>query len=335
MKKRLICPCGANVTANTYKQHLSLSCNGDIEWKGNALNIASLKTKHARAWKISDGVDAIQSSSWWLDVIFGISKLDDWTFIAPRKIGENTSAAYLKSSMDRKGTNNPAVKSRNKNYDIKELKLFAKILWNKFLEDEMIVFGSIYDDLSNKYPDFSYQFANLIPDATIRGYNKQKTIIAHLVGVTLKRATKEANKRRGAFISVGQRNSEKFIKMASEHGAKMVSSIRVSKPQIRLFNIIKKYDADAVMEYIVEYNNKYRSYDIYSPKLNSLIEMHGRVWHELGSKNVKMNSLVSKNIKNDELKKIIAKEKQLDLIVFWDDEDSTWEERVKSLYEKT
>ena len=77
-----------------------------------------------------------------------------------------------------------------------------------------------------------------------------------------------------------------------------MSKWRITKPHKILFILIKNIDFDAQIEFRVKNENKWHSYDIYSPKINSLIEMHGRFWHDLNSietcRNLKIKEIIKR-----------------------------------------
>jgi hypothetical protein len=75
-----------------------------------------------------------------------------------------------------------------------------------------------------------------------------------------------------------------------------------------------------------------KSFDIYSPKIGALIEMHGDFWHKLGPKSQKMEPLIKSNIANDALKKAIAEAKGFKYIVFWQSEHPNWIQKIGELY---
>jgi G:T-mismatch repair DNA endonuclease (very short patch repair protein) len=206
-------------------------------------------------------------------------------------------------------------------------------LLEKFNKDETIPFRDIYKNLNRTFPDFMYQFCEInakTPEK--RGHNQQNAVIAYLLDLPIEDIIAMNIKRRGLFISKGQKASPKCIENASKMGSQMLSKWRVTKPQKALFEMVKKYDKKAVMEYRVKCFDRYRSFDIYSPRINTLIEMHGRVWHDHTKE--KLRELVTKNIKNDEFKKKIAEEIGKALVVFWDDQQEAWEETLRRVYEE-
>jgi len=138
---------------------------------------------------------------------------------------------------------------------------------------------------------------------------------------------------RGRKISRGQKNSEKFIQHASRIGSELLSSRRVTKPHLKLFNLVKQYDENASIEYKLKIGNRHRSYDIYSPRINALIEMHGRTWHDMKKSSKKLDKIRKYNIKNDEMKQKFAITSGYAYYIFWDDEDGVWADTIRSIYE--
>lgn len=63
--------------------------------------------------------------------------------------------------------------------------------------------------------------------------------------------------------------------------------------------------------------------------------MHGRVWHDVNKTRPKLLELVKKNTINDSYKEVLAKENGYRHLIFWDDEQETWLETVRKLYEST
>ena len=88
----------------------------------------------------------------------------------------------------------------------------------------------------------------------------------------------------------------------------------------------KKYLDDVNIEYIKSYQvpyvlstnqyprNKY--YDFYIPQINTLIEIHGSYWHPQTVEN--LTEMQKGNLKNDEFKKNLAKEKGFELVTIYD-----------------
>ena len=62
--------------------------------------------------------------------------------------------------------------------------------------------------------------------------------------------------------------------------------------------------------------------------------MHGRIWHDLTECPKNLIDIVTKNVANDKIKEILAKDHGYELIVLWDDETADWESRLEDIYGK-
>jgi hypothetical protein len=96
--------------------------------------------------------------------------------------------------------------------------------------------------------------------------------------------------------------------------------------------MIQEFDPDASIEKRFTGPTKSFSYDVFSPRINALIEMHGRVWHDLNATPPKLAKMVEKNVENDRLKEALAKAMKLRYEVFWDDQQDSWSEKLEELY---
>lgn len=334
MLKRIQCECGAEITANTWSGHLkSKSCSLSQDRKKSIVEILRLKTNHKFAWLVSQGLDAVKDAHWFYSVIDGSKKLDDWTFKAPRPIGSIPPRILKRFSAERTGSLNPMVKFNTRDYDVQELRSFAKMTL-KSIQDCNGSFRELLFALEQNYPNFRYQFADIKTQSKIktRGFNRENVILSHLLEIGIEDLIKISHKMRGTSISKGQRASEKFIRSASMHAAKMISSLRTSRPQKILYNMILSVDSNASIEEIFNFNGAYKAFDIYSPAINSVIEMHGRVFHDLSKSKGKLIPLTESNVKNDALKKMLAESNGMKYMVFWDDECHTWQKRIKNIY---
>ena len=333
MRKHINCECGKRITSNTWAIHLkSARCSVSPERKEFLINILSLNTKHGYAWSLKLGLDATKDYKWFYSVIDGSSNLDDWTFSRPRKIGSIPPSTLKRFSKERSGSNNPVTKVHAKNHDLEEMKEFAKLTF-KSIQDRGGSFREMISILESKYPMFKYQFADTkVSPKRARGFNKENHILAILLDMEVKEIIKISHKMRGASISKGQNASEKFKNLASQHAASLMSSLRISKPQRILYNMIKSVDPKATLEKPIRYNDVHKAYDIHSPAINALIEMHGRVFHDPSKAKGKLVEIAVANVKNDALKKTIAESIDMKYIVFWDDECQAWQDSIKMLY---
>jgi len=281
----------------------------------------NLKTQNRKGWLVASGAEAVADESWYLSVISGQTQLDDWTFISPRIKGLNPPSKYKQMSLNRAGTNNPAVKAINFQFSIEEVRNFLLSLTDDFIANETMCFEDIKPIVENKFPKFSFMFAD-------RGYRSFKQLFLGETGIDAAALSKLLMSHRGRRISAGQLASPVFREKAAFAAAKLCSVWRISFPQRVLYELIKTLDPLAVLEHRVEK----RSYDIYSPAIAGLIEMHGDFWHSIGPNSKKMSAVIEKNIINDEFKALLAKKHELLYIVFWHSKWESWPEKIFELY---
>jgi predicted oxidoreductase (fatty acid repression mutant protein) len=86
------------------------------------------------------------------------------------------------------------------------------------------------------------------------------------------------------------------------------------------------------MEKKININGSWKSYDIWSPLLGAVIEMHGRVWHDPSHTKEGISHICSANTLNDEIKKKAAMASGFGYFVFWDDQESEWEMQLRGIY---
>lgn len=282
---------------------------------------------HRWGWKVSLKENAVGVVGWWCDLIEMKSKLSDWTLSSPRPSNRVTPKAIENLKKNRTGANNPMVVFSRKDYDIGQLKTRAKELWDKDMQ-----VGRIKEIIANEFPNFRYQFVEHDFCKKGRGYNKSNAILALLLDTTIENVINKGIKLRGKAISAGQKASKHFVAISSKHASTLVSSLRVSAPQKRLFDKIKKLDPQAKIEFSIKTNRGYRVYDIYSPKINTLIEMHGVAFHRPGAA-PSLSEMVSKNIENDEYKRRFAIKNGYKFVVFWDDNEQNWDKAILEIYE--
>lgn len=334
MLKRIKCECGVEITPNTWAAHLrGKHCNLSKSRKQTILQILKLKTAHKVAWPVSQGLDAIKDEHWFYSVIDGSKKLEDWTFKAPRPTGSIPPSMLKRFAIERTGSANPTVRANTRNYNVEELKSFAKMTL-KSLQDGSCSFRELLLALEDQYPNFRYQFADIKIQNKIktRGFNRENVILSHLLDIEIETLIKISHKMRGASISKGQLSSEKFLQSASMHAAKLISSLRVSRPQRILYNMILSVDSKASLEKPFRFDGVHKAFDVYSPAINAVIEMHGRVFHDPSKSKGKLIALAESNVKNDALKKALAESNGMKYLVFWDDECHLWQDRIKEIY---
>lgn len=141
-----------------------------------------------------------------------------------------------------------------------------------FLENQEIPYRTIYYSINEVAPDFAFQMSNEtshLVDCNKRGHSQQNAIISYLLDIPLENLVKASQKRRGHFIRIGQLNSPEFLKMASEHASNMLSVWRITKPQRHLYEIFLQFDDSALMEQKLYDGARWKSFDIFSPKLHA------------------------------------------------------------------
>lgn len=318
-RQRIICPCGANVTGNTYKRHIS-SKYCTVSDKETVLTVLKLKTKHTRAWLKAEGADAVNSINWYMSVIEGHSSLDEWSFVSPRPSGQVTPAQCKRMSTDRIGSRNPSVKSKKFDFSKQDVLDFIAILMEEFIANSSLCFGDLKKITDNKFPNFMYLFVD--EKLTFR------KLLLRYSSITEYELNQLIPTRRGLRISIGQLASPTCRQKAAQTASKLFSKWRISFPHRVLYAMVKSIDPAAKMEFPIES----KAYDIYSPLINVVIEMHGDFWHSISPKTGSMLPLIEKNIKNDEYKKSLAIINNFGYFVFWQSGWPDWPQKLRSLY---
>lgn len=335
MSRKTVCKCGKQISKNTYKFHIkSPKCPLDEHTKSFILSVLDLKTQHQYGWLISDGKDAVGDELWFMSVIDGITSVSDWSMVPPRKHGEVTPSAARQMSKNRTGKGNPSVTSKTFEFTKEQVTEFGVELFKQMNDDLSLDFGDYPSFIERNFPHYRF----LMCEEFSESKKKHKTLTRSVIGMFIDIPDKELHdlilKRRGKRISVGQRKSKKFMDMASKMGAQLISSWRVSNAHKHLYSKVLQYDPNAKIEYrVVADCGKSFSYDIYSPLFGGVIEMHGRIWHELSEFTPKtLLDLVTKNVKNDQIKKDLAGSLGMRYAVFWDDEQSGWDSFLEVIY---
>ena len=97
---------------------------------------------------------------------------------------------------------------------------------------------------------------------------------------------------------------------------------RKTSIEVIVENILLKNNINFIFRYRVPYKYSYKEYDFYLPTLNILIECDGDFWHANPIKydlnNLKEVQRV--NIKNDKIKNELAKQIELTLLRFWEND---------------
>lgn len=331
-KERITCKCGCNITPNTFYIHLhSKRCKLTEEEKKPIIELINLCRKHEYAWLKSEGEEAVFNYKWFVSVYENKTKLTDWAFESPRCINCVRPSAVKRFSEERKGANNPMVKTAPI-YDISVIKNECKNQFSR-LGTELKGVADVIKEVNKEYPKFMYSLHNMFP-------NKQRYshFAAWVLDLTFKEAVSYLRKCRGKFISKGQKGSKTFSKIASALASKLNSGWRISKGHKQLYELVIQYDPNSTIEYRIEFNNRSYSYDIYSLKYNALIEMHGDFWHKPPNDKTTHPTIISKinhNLKNDIVKSNIAIELNFNFWVFWESQSEYWIEQLMDKINET
>ena len=271
-------------------------------------------------------------TSWYVSIIRGTTLLSDWSFETPRPVGQNRPSICNKLSESRLGSSNPSLRGKEFSFGLDEISRYAKEIWKR-IEEGSEPTSVLWSELELKFPNYSYFLVSLFD----RKFSKWEKIEL-LLGITIENWKRVAIRNRGLKISEGQLNSDKFRKMASSTASNLLSKWRLTLPQLVLHQMIKSVDEAATLEKKIKMGDSFKSYDIFSPKVNALIEMHGRIWHESSDKSrhsTKLDAIVTHNTKNDLKKKQNALELGYRYEVFWDDHPHLWSTKIKEIYGNT
>jgi hypothetical protein len=325
------CLCGHEITTNTWKIHLKHKhCSLNTESKTFIMNILDIKTKNCSAWLKSEEANALCNTNWFVSVIQGQIKLEDWSFETPRKVGEVRPITAYNMSISRKGTNNPCSKTKPK-YDIALVKKRAKELF-EHMKGNKVTVASLHKTLEQEFPFYLYNCPQIPYKPSRFGFNDRNAKWAFLLDISLEELVDSFHKQKGKFIIEGQRKSPNYSKILNAGQKALRFHGHISMPHKILYEMILSVDKEAIMEYHVSFGDTWRSYDVFSPRLKLYIEMHGRIWHAPSKLSGKMSKIVAKNIENDKLKKNLAINLCGKYIEFWDDQADTWSATIKKLY---
>jgi len=329
------CECGKNVSLRALLRHL----NSDIP---NHTDVFVAKcTKYIEwqridkfAWKISDGENGIGMSNWCALVLNNEIDIKELSFESPRPKGQNPPKKYKEMSENRKGKGNPSVKDKPI-YDIIKMKSFAIEEFKK-LETDYSKFKKLESILRNNFPDYGFSFVEMFNNNdSKRGHNRANSILSYLIDRPIEWIIKEKALDRGKLISIGQLKSPNLSKMQNAGKETLRKFGRTTLPHKVLFNMVLSLDENAIKEKQIDYEKTWKSYDIFSPSLNILIEMHGRLWHtDKHIEKPSLTNILTHNLKNDKIKEKLAKDLGYKLIVFWDDECYMWAKQLKDTYGK-
>jgi hypothetical protein len=283
------------------------------------------------AWLKERGVEAIRDEKWLYKVLSKQNYIEDFVFVNPRNRYTARPSVLTEMSKHRMGTKNPALLGKPI-YNIKEMKRFSKLLFY-LIRNRKNRFSYLVSSLNKSYPQFKWSFVGKFEknDVKKRGHNNINRILSFLLDISVDDIVRHKILDRGHFISMGQRKSKKMTDSIKEKAG--VLKHYISKSHKELYSLIVEKDPDAIIEKHLEYENAWKSFDIYSPKLNTLIEMHGRVWHDPENTKKSLYQVALNNFKNDIIKEKLAKFRGFNYAVFWDDHKSTWKKDIEQLYE--
>jgi hypothetical protein len=313
------------------------NCASDQEWKNKCIEIMKIKSTRKVAWLKSLGTEAIADSEWYISVLSGDTDLDSWSFSNPRLIGVQTSGGRGRLSKKRTGTNNPCTRKKilRCSFSKEEVREFAVNLLESLLDTPLKSLSiPLWKGIDEQFPDFACLFADIKVERDGRGFNKKNFVIADILGITVEKWQEIMIKRRGEIISNSQMKNLSFRSWSSGHAASLTSSWKISKTQLRLYSMVLAFDPEASMEKKININGTWRSYDIWSPLLGAVIEMHGRVWHDPKNTKQGIAHICSSNFVNDEIKKNAALASGFQYLVFWDDQEPDWKEQLREAYGK-
>lgn len=327
------CPCGKQITKNTFKRHLKIGiCNLEQSIKNELIDTLELKTKHRWAWLKKEGKNAVNDTNWFWSIINKETTLDDWIFDTPRKLGENTPKQYEDSKTSRRGDNNPVNKVRLREiiFTKEEVLDYGRCLLYQLLEEKCAFGETFYNILQQEYPQWAYLFSNELLQAST-GSSRFKILRLFFDG-TDNELENILLKKRGELISIGQKKSKKFHKVASAIAANL-GVWRITEPHKILFLLLNSIDTKCKIEVPFVNKSKTYSFDVYSPKIDGYIEMNGRFWHDnLNNKTGKVYGMVKHNLENDIVKRQAAINAGFNYWVFWDDEIAQWHKQIGEIY---
>jgi hypothetical protein len=329
------CECGRHISARAAKAHLRRSKTYHSEsFIKHCLYILEKSSTYS-AWKKAEGAEALVVENWGVKVLRKELSIDELVFECPRPLRVVRPSTLKNFSKNRTGINNPVSKKKPK-YDILKIKEFAKHNFAA-MQGDYSRFRKLDDLLEKEFPYYKFNITKDIemPElGRFRGYNKKNYILSYLLDIPIKEIIYLKSKDRGFYIKKGQQKSSNLIKIKNANKQKLNKNGFVSLHHRILYNMVLELDPLAVIEKQIDYQDTWKSYDIYSPKINALIEMHGHIWHSMEKSPKNIKEIVKKNVENDKIKKELANSIGIPVFVFWDDETHLWEQQLKDLYGK-
>jgi G:T-mismatch repair DNA endonuclease (very short patch repair protein) len=102
-----------------------------------------------------------------------------------------------------------------------------------------------------------------------------------------------------------------------------------TEPEKKVKEILRELGYQYRVQFMINDLGRKRYFDIYIPRLNTLIEVDGIYWHGKGLLDEQLNAVQRKNRKNDKFKERIAAKHGFKLVRIWEDEISI--NKVKKL----
>lgn len=333
---KVTCECGRQISLRVLTRHVQSAVKSHSDrYVKHAIETVSLHRKYRSGWLKKEGENAI-AQNWLPSVLRNETNLSDWVFQSPRKRGLCTPIFYENSSRHRIGKGNPAIKNKPM-YKVEELANTAQAIW-KTLEKSGARLPELRKALEKSYPLWSYSLSGMFGQTSqFRGDNLPNKKLAYLLEITVKELISIAAKDRGKAIKIAQARpatKRKMLRSLQKPIKNQTARGYVSRAHLELFYMIQSVDPDSRIEKQMKFKSTWKSYDIFSPKINALIEMHGRVWHDPQQTKPKIKHLAQQNSLNDKEKEDFAKKMGYNYIVFWDDMKDTWEQRIEQLYGK-
>lgn len=320
-KTRYVCPyCGIEVYSNLIMMHMRYKCTADKETVANIESLFAQKKRYA--WISSLGEESPRIDNWKPLVWTGKLRINELVFDSPRPHGVMRTSARKLLSTQRSGKGNPSLKNKPL-YEKEDIAIVLSEAWEDWQTDSLLYRGiaDFCRAIEARLPCWKYSFVGSHGDATPSA--KIQSIISDAVGIESRDVIAWLRKCRGKRISIGQNNPETKRKLSASAYAAL-SGRRITRPHMRLFEMVKQIDPDAEIEFRIDGPLGSRFFDVFSPLSGACIEMHGRVWHDESATTPSLMKICQRNAKNDVLKRDMAVSSGYDYVVFWDDESSQW-----------
>jgi len=329
-KVKYACPhCGASVYSNLIMNHMRNRCTAGDDLVRELEQLFSIKKRSA--WMSALGEEAYRIDNWRPLIWTGEIDIKELSFKPPRKIGVMRPSARKEMSMRRAGRGNPSIKGKPL-YEKDEISRVLLGAWEDWQTDHLLYRGiaDFCRTIENRLPFWRYSYAGLYLHNTPA--EKTLAILANATGLRKEEISAWLRQCRGNRISIGQNNPETKRKLSASAYAAL-SGRRITKPHLRLFNMVRELDPGAKIEFKIDGPVGSRFFDVFSPLANACIEMHGRVWHDTSATTISLAAICEKNVRNDAIKKGMALSAGYDYTVFWDDKQSEWSDSLEKYFE--